>query len=49
MSVEDTEKVEEMAAFFDARAVGYDDHMRDIVFSGTAFAQFYQAVSLPIE
>ena len=40
---------EEMAAFFDARAAGYDDHMRDNVFTDTTFAQFYQAVSAPIE
>ena len=32
MSVEDIEKPENMAAFFDFRAAGYDDHMRDIVF-----------------
>jgi tRNA (cmo5U34)-methyltransferase len=49
MSVEDTEKTEEMAAFFDARAAGYDDHMRGYIFSGAAFTQFYQALSSPIE
>jgi tRNA (cmo5U34)-methyltransferase len=49
MSVEDMEIPEEMAAFFEVRAAGYDDHMRDIVFSETTFAQFYQAVSAPIE
>ena len=40
---------EEMTAFFDARAAGYDDHMRDSVFTDATFAQFYQAVSAPIE
>lgn len=50
MSAEDEEKVEEMDAFFDARATGYDDHMRDIAFeSETTFTQFYQAMSSPIE
>ena len=49
MTVEDEEKVEEMAAFFDARAAGYDVYMRDSIFPGAAFAQFYQAMSLPIE
>ena len=49
MSVEEIEKPENMAAFFDVRAAGYDDHMRDIVFPDTAFTQFYQAMSSPIE
>jgi tRNA (cmo5U34)-methyltransferase len=49
MSTEDTEKTEAMEAFFDARAVGYDDHMREYIFTEATFAQFYQAVSLPIE
>ncbi|MBN2392706.1 MAG: class I SAM-dependent methyltransferase [Anaerolineae bacterium] len=49
MSVEDEEKVEKMAAFFDARAAGYDAYMQDSIFPGAAFAQFYQAMSLPIE
>ena len=49
MSAEDKEKVEEMAAFFDARAAGYDDYMRDTIFPDAAFAQFYQAMSSPIE
>jgi len=49
MSVEDVEKPENMAAFFDARAVGYDDHMRDNIFPDGAFVQFYEAMSLPIE
>ena len=48
MSTEDTEKPEVMGAFFDARATGYDDHMRDYIFTDATFAQFYQAVSLPI-
>lgn len=49
MSAEEKEKIEEMAAFFDARAAGYDDHMHDSVFPDLAFSQFYQAVSWPIE
>lgn len=49
MSTEDLEPIEPMGAFFDARAVGYDDHMRDYIFTETTFPQFYQAVSLPIE
>jgi len=49
MSVEGVEKPENMAAFFDARAAGYDDYMRDDIFPGTMFAQFYQAMSSPIE
>ena len=43
------EKPEPMATFFNGRAAGYDDYMRDIVFSDTTFAQFYQAVAAPIE
>ena len=49
MSEENQEKVEEMAAFFDARAAGYDDYMRDSIFPDAEFAQFYQAMSSPIE
>jgi tRNA (cmo5U34)-methyltransferase len=49
MGAEDIEEPENMAAFFDARAVGYDDHMRDNIFSGTMFTRFYEAVSSPIE
>jgi tRNA (cmo5U34)-methyltransferase len=49
LSVDDSEKPEEMAAFFDVRAAGYDDHMRGYVFSDTTFTQFYQAVVSPIE
>jgi tRNA (cmo5U34)-methyltransferase len=48
MSVEDIEQTENMAAFFDARAAGYDDHMRDNIFPDGLFAQFYQALSSPI-
>ena len=48
MSVESEEKTEELAAFFDARAAGYDEHMRDNIFPDT-FTQFYPAISLPIE
>jgi tRNA (cmo5U34)-methyltransferase len=47
--VEDMEEPENMAAFFDARAAGYDDHMRDNIFPDTMFTQFYQAMSSPIE
>jgi tRNA (cmo5U34)-methyltransferase len=49
MSPEDLEPIEAMGAFFDARAKGYDDHMREYIFTETTFAQFYGAVSLPIE
>jgi tRNA (cmo5U34)-methyltransferase len=49
MSEEDVEQLEEMAAFFDLRAAGYDDHMRANIFSESEFAQFYQAVSMPVE
>jgi tRNA (cmo5U34)-methyltransferase len=49
MSAEDIEQVEEMAAFFDARAAGYDDYMRGTIFPGAMFTQFYQGTSLPIE
>jgi tRNA (cmo5U34)-methyltransferase len=49
MSVEDIEKPENMAAFFDARAAGYDDHMRYDIFPDATFTRFYQAISSPIE
>jgi tRNA (cmo5U34)-methyltransferase len=49
MSIEDVEKPETMAAFFDVRAAGYDDYIRDMVFPDTMFRRFYQAVSSPIE
>ncbi len=48
-SSEDDERPEAMAAFFDARAEGYDDHMREVFESETTFARFYEAVSSPIE
>ena len=48
MSVEDNDQTEEMAAFFDARAAGYDEHMRGFVFADKAFDEFYQAMSAPI-
>jgi tRNA (cmo5U34)-methyltransferase len=49
LSAEDTEKPEKMAAFFDVRAAGYDDHMRDVVFESDArLTQFYEALSSPI-
>lgn len=47
MSVEGGPPImEEMAAFFDARAAGYDDHMRSSL--GDRFEGFYGAVSLQI-
>jgi tRNA (cmo5U34)-methyltransferase len=49
MSEETIEKLENMAAFFDARAAGYDDHMRAEVFTKRTFTQFYQALAEPIE
>ena len=49
MSIEDIEKPEAMTAFFDLRASGYEDHMRELVFSERTFSQFYQAVASPIE
>jgi len=47
--MDEMDKPEEMAAFFDARAAGYNEHMREYVFSDATFAQFYQALSAPIE
>ena len=49
MSVEDIEKPENMATFFDVRAAGYDDYIQGFIFSETTYSQFYQSVSLPIE
>jgi tRNA (cmo5U34)-methyltransferase len=49
MSAENEEKTEVMAAFFDAKAAGYDEHMRENIFVDGTFAQFYQAISSPIE
>jgi tRNA (cmo5U34)-methyltransferase len=49
MTTDEFEKPEDMAAFFDARAAGYDEHMRGFVFTETTFTQFYQAISSPIE
>ena len=48
MSAEENERVEEMAAFFDARAAGYDAYQRGEIWDGPTFAQFYGAVSSPI-
>ena len=45
---EDIEKTETMAGFFDARASGYDDYIRDYVFTDT-FSPFYQGLASPIE
>ncbi|BES63990.1 class I SAM-dependent methyltransferase [Gottschalkiaceae bacterium SANA] len=39
-------KIEEMASFFDARADGYDQHMRDNI---QGFVKYYQALAKPIE
>jgi tRNA (cmo5U34)-methyltransferase len=49
MGGDDSEAPEDMAAFFDDKAAGYDDHMRDNVFTDTTFTEFYQAVSSPIK
>ena len=48
MSADNTEPVEEMAAFFDARAAGYEDYFRDEIFPDELFAGFYGALSAPI-
>ena len=48
MSVDEMEPTEEMAAFFDARAAGYDDYFRDEILPDEMFAQFYGALSAPI-
>lgn len=45
---DDMERPEAMADFFDARAAGYDNHMRGYIFTETTFVQFYQAVAAPI-
>lgn len=45
---DDMERPEVMADFFDARAAGYDSHMRGYIFTETTFTQFYQAVAVPI-
>jgi tRNA (cmo5U34)-methyltransferase len=39
---------EPMVAFFDARAGGYDDHMRSNVFTDTTFGHFYGAIASQI-
>jgi tRNA (cmo5U34)-methyltransferase len=49
MTVPDPEVPEEMAEFFDLRAAGYDEHMRDYIFADEVFAQFYQALVSPID
>jgi len=48
MSVDEMEPTEEMGAFFDARAEGYDDYFRDEILPGELFAGFYDALSAPI-
>ncbi|MBN1937210.1 MAG: methyltransferase domain-containing protein [Anaerolineae bacterium] len=49
MSDQEKERIEEMGAFFDARADGYDEHIRGYVFDEATFAHFYQTVASPIE
>ena len=48
MSTKELEPIEPMGAFFDARAAGYDDHMRDNIYVDDTFVPFYRAISLPI-
>lgn len=48
MSEGTTERPEEMGAFFDARAAGYDAHIRGYVYDETTFARFYSTLALPI-
>ena len=48
MVVEDPEVPEDMATFFDIRADGYDDVIRNYVFEGVADS-FYEALCEPIE
>jgi tRNA (cmo5U34)-methyltransferase len=47
--VVDEGETEEMAAFFDLRAAGYDAYIREVVFEDTLFTSFYQAMSSAIE
>jgi tRNA (cmo5U34)-methyltransferase len=47
--IEDPEVPEDMATFFDLRAAGYDDVIRNYVFEGTGYSAFYQALCAPIE
>ena len=49
MSADTVEPTEEMAAFFDARAAGYDDYIRDEILPGDEFAGFYHALCAPID
>lgn len=48
MSEERVERPEEMAAFFDTRATGYDAHIRGYVYDETTFARFYETLASPI-
>ena len=48
MAEERENELESMAAFFDARAEGYDRHMRGYVFTEADFVSFYQALASPI-
>lgn len=48
MTTEAVSIPEPMAAFFDARATGYDDHMRKNVFTDTTFVAFYAAIATQI-
>ena len=49
MSAEDQEIPEEMGSFFDLRTAGYDEYLKDYVFSDTVFQQLYSSVSVPIK
>jgi len=48
MTTESTAAPEPMAAFFDVRAAGYDDHMCKNVFTDTSFVHFYGAIATQI-
>lgn len=41
------DQIEEMANFFNLRAGGYDDHMKEVI--GDDFDAFYNSISLPIQ
>lgn len=45
MTTEPISTPEPMAAFFAARAAGYDEHMRQNVFTDTTFVEFYDALA----
>lgn len=48
MSEETVERPEKMGAFFDARAAGYDAHIRGYVYDEPSFARFYETLASPI-